>query len=91
MYRSLQKFSSLFHQDILSIHDSFADAVEDVLGSFKGSDRGCLEEDLNVILNDDGISFIELWKEIGSPFGFSSESDAREFLRQIYKIVREGG
>jgi len=88
MYDSLRKFSSLFHQDILSIHHSFEDAVKDVLESFIGTKRGDLERDLNAILNDDGISFMEVWKEMGSPFGFSGEADAREFLRQMYEIVR---
>jgi hypothetical protein len=88
MYRLLQKFSSLFHQDILSIHSSFEDAVEDVLASFNGMERSGLAGDLSAILNDNDISFLKTWKEVGSPFGFTSESDAREFLRQLYEIVR---
>jgi|GEM_PF-3535377 len=88
MYTSLQKFSSLFHQDILSIHPSFEDAVEDVLESFNGLERSDLARGLSAILNDNDISFVKIWKEIGSPFGFTSESDAREFLRQLYDIVR---
>jgi DnaJ-class molecular chaperone len=87
MGKYLEKYIDQFHQDILTINDTFEDAIKEALGGLEEADQEHLKAELQEISENADAKFSEIWNGSRSPFKLRNEREAREILDEILALL----
>lgn len=82
----MNKFFSLFHQDILSVNPDLSSALKEAVSGLSESDKVELRTELETIAYGTGKRFFKVWNESRSPFRLN-EHAADRVLVEMLKVL----